>query len=51
MVENRITGEQYKIQSSYVLACDGARSKVRQYLGVESEGEDSCNTLCSLGVS
>jgi 2-polyprenyl-6-methoxyphenol hydroxylase-like FAD-dependent oxidoreductase len=41
-VEERATGHQYQIKSKYVIGCDGARSKVRTCLGIESEGEDSC---------
>jgi 2-polyprenyl-6-methoxyphenol hydroxylase-like FAD-dependent oxidoreductase len=41
-VEERVTGHRYHIKSKYVVACDGARSKVRELLGIASEGEDSC---------
>ena len=42
VVEERSTGHKFRIQSKYVIACDGARSKVRECLDIESEGEDSC---------
>lgn len=45
VVSERATGSQFTIQSQYVTACDGARSAVRSYLNVESEGEDSCQLL------
>ena len=41
-VEERATQRHYQIASRHVVACDGARSKVREFLGIESEGEDSC---------
>lgn len=41
-VEERATGHKYNIRSRFVVACDGHRSKVRDFLGIESEGEDSC---------
>lgn len=41
-VEDRATGHTYKIRSKFVIACDGARSKVRQHMGIDSDGEDSC---------
>jgi 2-polyprenyl-6-methoxyphenol hydroxylase-like FAD-dependent oxidoreductase len=41
-VEDRQLGKHYLIKSKYVIGCDGARSKVRKCLGIESEGEDSC---------
>ncbi len=41
-VEDRNSGREYIVKSTHVVACDGARSAVRRFLGVESEGEDSC---------
>jgi 2-polyprenyl-6-methoxyphenol hydroxylase-like FAD-dependent oxidoreductase len=41
-VEERAGGGLCCIKSNFVIACDGARSKVRDYMGIESEGEDSC---------
>ena len=43
-VEERATGRQYVIRSQRVIACDGGRSAVRNMLGIECEGEDSCKT-------
>lgn len=40
--EVRDTKERYQIRANYVLGCDGAKSRVRKWLGIESEGEDSC---------
>lgn len=39
---NRDSKEAYKVRSKHVIACDGAKSAVRSFLGIESEGEDSC---------
>lgn len=41
-VASRDTNDTYQIRSDYVLGCDGAKSQVRKWLGIESEGEDSC---------
>jgi len=46
-VEERATGRIYSIRSKFVIACDGARSKVRDYMGIESDGEDSCKLQSS----
>ena len=40
----RHTNERYQIRANYVLGCDGAKSQIRKWLGIESEGEDSCKT-------
>ena len=40
----RNTNDTYQIRSKYVLGCDGAKSQVRKWLGIESEGDDSCKT-------
>jgi len=45
VVEERATGQLFNITSKYVIACDGAKSKVRQHIGIESDGEDSCELL------
>lgn len=42
MVEERATGHHFQIKSKFVVGCDGAKSKVRTFLGIESDGEDSC---------
>lgn len=42
-VEERATGHKYTIKSRFVVACDGHRSKVRGFLNIDSEGEDSCS--------
>lgn len=44
VVEERATGQLFKVKSKYVIACDGAKSRVRSCIGIESEGEDSCKS-------
>lgn len=41
-VEERSTKSTYEVRSKYLIGCDGAKSQIRRWLGVESEGEDSC---------
>lgn len=50
-VEERATGHQSIIRSQYVVACDGAKSAVRSHLGVESEGEDSCQCAGAIRIA
>jgi len=47
-VEDRETGKTYSIRSRFLIACDGAKSRVRQSLGIESEGEDSYETMMTI---
>ncbi|KAL3455059.1 FAD binding domain-containing protein [Aspergillus heterothallicus] len=47
-IEDRSAGRKYVIKSQHVIACDGARSAVRRFLGVESEGEDSYETMMTI---
>ncbi|KAJ9619096.1 hypothetical protein H2204_012807 [Knufia peltigerae] len=47
-VEERTTGHQFQIRSKYLIACDGARSKVRTGLGIGSDGEDSYETMMTI---
>jgi 2-polyprenyl-6-methoxyphenol hydroxylase-like FAD-dependent oxidoreductase len=42
VVEDRNSHENYEICSRHVVACDGARSKVRETLGIQCEGESTC---------
>ncbi|RKK12150.1 hypothetical protein BFJ68_g10180 [Fusarium oxysporum] len=51
VVEERATGQLYKVRSKYVIACDGAKSKVRDYVGIESDGEDSYETMMTIHFS
>ncbi|KAJ5086585.1 Monooxygenase FAD-binding [Penicillium alfredii] len=47
-VEERSTGRLLSIRSRYLVACDGRRSKVRELLGISSEGEDSEQTMMTI---
>lgn len=47
-VEERATGHRYHIRSRHVIACDGAKSKVRQFLRIDSDGEDSYETMMTI---
>ncbi|KAF9766319.1 hypothetical protein IL306_001298 [Fusarium sp. DS 682] len=51
VVEERATGQLYKVRSKYVIACDGAKSKVREYVGIQSDGEDSYETMMTIHFS
>ncbi|KAK5686538.1 hypothetical protein LTS10_002658 [Elasticomyces elasticus] len=50
-VEERTTKARWDIASRYVLACDGAKSQVRQNLGVETEGEDGYESMMTIHFS
>lgn len=41
-IEDRSTQRVYTVRCTYLVGCDGAKSAVRRFLGIESEGEDSC---------
>lgn len=47
-VEDRGAKREYKIRSNHVIACDGAKSKVREFLGIGSEGESSYDTMMTI---
>ncbi|KAH7165134.1 3-propionate hydroxylase [Fusarium sp. MPI-SDFR-AT-0072] len=51
VVEERVTGQLYKVRSKYVIACDGAKSKVRDYVSIQSDGEDSYETMMTIHFS
>jgi 2-polyprenyl-6-methoxyphenol hydroxylase-like FAD-dependent oxidoreductase len=40
-LQNTYTGEEDVIESSLVIGCDGANSRVRQAVGIECEAEES----------
>jgi 2-polyprenyl-6-methoxyphenol hydroxylase-like FAD-dependent oxidoreductase len=48
IVEERATGRKETIVSRHVIACDGRRSPVRSFLKVESDGEDSYETMMTI---
>ncbi|OOQ82634.1 3-(3-hydroxy-phenyl)propionate hydroxylase [Penicillium brasilianum] len=43
--------EATKVRSKHVVACDGAKSAVRSFLGIESEGEDSYETMMTIHIN
>ena len=47
-MEERASGQKFQIRSRHLIACDGARSKVRSFLGIPSEGEDSYETMMTI---
>ncbi|KAJ5354259.1 FAD binding domain-containing protein [Penicillium brevicompactum] len=47
-IEDRTTKQTYKVKSTHVIACDGAKSSVREFLGIESEGESSYETMMTI---
>ncbi|KAH8660418.1 3-propionate hydroxylase [Xylariales sp. PMI_506] len=50
VIEDRETGQHYTIKSTYVVACDGAKSKVRRHMGIESDGEGSDLYLMTIEI-
>ncbi|KAJ5949705.1 FAD binding domain-containing protein [Penicillium verhagenii] len=47
-IEDRSSQREYSIKSQHVIGCDGARSAVRQFLGIASEGEETCETMMTI---
>ncbi|CAG8924026.1 unnamed protein product [Penicillium salamii] len=47
-IEDRTTGNLHEIKSRHLIACDGRKSKVRELLGIESESEDSDQTMMTI---
>ncbi|CEJ61694.1 hypothetical protein PMG11_10217 [Penicillium brasilianum] len=50
-IMNRDSKEATKVRSKHVVACDGAKSAVRSFLGIESEGEDSYETMMTIHIN
>jgi len=48
LVENRVTGEQYKITADYMIAADGANSTVRKQLDIPVSGNGSWTDLLNI---
>ncbi|KAK6213106.1 FAD binding domain-containing protein [Colletotrichum tabaci] len=47
-VEERATKKRYTVTSRHLVGCDGAKSQVRRYLGIETEGEDGYETMMTI---
>ncbi|OHF02124.1 FAD binding domain-containing protein [Colletotrichum orchidophilum] len=48
VVEERATKKRWTIVSRHVIGCDGAKSQVRRFLGIETEGEDGYETMMTI---
>ncbi|KAK1673122.1 FAD binding domain-containing protein [Colletotrichum godetiae] len=48
VVEERATRRRWTINSRHVIGCDGAKSQVRRFLGIETEGEDGYETMMTI---
>ncbi|EAU30963.1 predicted protein [Aspergillus terreus NIH2624] len=51
VIQDRDSNETYRVRSKHVVACDGAKSAVRNFLGIESEGEDSYETMMTIHIN
>lgn len=51
VIEDRLNGEQYFIQSKHLIACDGAKSKVREFLGIRTHCESTPEMLMTIEIS
>ncbi|PHH89955.1 hypothetical protein CDD83_4871 [Cordyceps sp. RAO-2017] len=47
-VEDRSTKARWSCRSKHVIACDGARSRVREFLNIECEGDDGYETMMTI---
>ncbi|KAJ5095219.1 hypothetical protein N7532_007510 [Penicillium argentinense] len=47
-IEDRASHTEYQVRSRHVIACDGAKSAVRKFLGITSEGEETCETMVTI---
>ncbi|GKZ76670.1 hypothetical protein AnigIFM56816_007955 [Aspergillus niger] len=50
-IEDRATKQEYTVKCCHLVACDGAKSAVRRCLGIESEGEDSYETMMTIHIN
>lgn len=47
-VEDTATGEEKEIESYIIIGADGANSRVRRSVGIESEGEETADTMITI---
>jgi 2-polyprenyl-6-methoxyphenol hydroxylase-like FAD-dependent oxidoreductase len=47
VIEDRGAKKTYELESRHVIACDGARSRVRETLKIRSDGESTCKKIKS----
>jgi 2-polyprenyl-6-methoxyphenol hydroxylase-like FAD-dependent oxidoreductase len=45
VIEDRGAKKTYELESRHVIACDGARSRVRETLKIKSDGESTCKKI------
>ncbi|RAL13247.1 3-propionate hydroxylase [Aspergillus homomorphus CBS 101889] len=50
-IEDRAMQREYHVKCKHLVACDGAKSAVRRFLRVESEGEDSYETMMTIHIN
>lgn len=48
VIEERGSKRRVEVRSQYVVGCDGAKSAVRQSLGIECDGEDSYEAMMTI---
>ncbi|PMD30074.1 3-propionate hydroxylase [Hyaloscypha variabilis F] len=48
LIEDRDTKKTYEVRSRHVIACDGAKSKVRETLKIDSQGESTYDTMMTI---
>ncbi|KAL1880272.1 hypothetical protein Plec18167_003675 [Paecilomyces lecythidis] len=49
-LEDKNDGSRYRVRSKHVVACDGAKSTVRKFLGIESEGENAYEMMMTIHI-
>ncbi|KAI5235523.1 hypothetical protein E4T43_09219 [Aureobasidium subglaciale] len=47
-VKDMNSSKTFEVKSQHLIACDGARSPVRSYLGIECDGEESYETMMTI---
>ncbi|KPI34761.1 putative polyketide hydroxylase [Cyphellophora attinorum] len=50
-IQERATSKQYIVRANHVVACDGARSKMRQLLGIECDEQSTPQMLMTIEIS
>ena len=48
LVKEGSSGKEYEVTSRFVIGCDGRKSKVREALGIQSDGEDSVEAMMTI---
>ena len=48
LVKEQSSGKEYEVTSRFVVGCDGRKSKVREALGILSDGEDSVEAMMTI---